>query len=663
VTTLPDLTRRTALLLLLAAVILGAALRLYQLGAVPPGMHPDEAHYAEDAVRILHGWRPVFLPANNGREPLFVYFMAGLFSLLGPTLWTARLAGAIVGVLMIPAQYLFSAALPLPRPRLIAVLAAALVAFTFWTVSQSHQALRAGLLPVWVALMAWSWWVGAGQVDGRRVTRRGLLWAIVTGLILAAAVYTHLSARLMPPILVGSALWLAARRRTWTPLVYLAVALALAGVLSIPLAVYFVQNPDMATLRTGQVSVLNPDVNKGNLPLTLLQNAWAILLMTNIRGTTSWLENLRGRPVFDPLMGLFFLGGVVLLARDLFNRRGEKAQSAAVLLLLVYIFQVMPSWLSAGAPSYGRLNGAWAVLFLLPAWAMERGAAWLSPRLGRTLATAALVGILAVSAVWSARDFFGVYARAAEVYDVFFGWSLDRARAVADTIPTGTAYASPTLWNQSVIRFNNVQNPPRVVDTRAGLVLPAEGDAIYLFDPADATEAGAFGKRWPQAVRSEARDSRGGVNLIVYRLAQAAHPHLDLIAAPAEAVFGDNIRLAAYRLDNDRARPGDTVRATLVWQALAPTETDLNLFVHLVDGSGRAVGQRDGPPLGGSFPTTTWRPGETVIQQVEIPVAKDAPGGLTRLRLGWYDWRSGERLPVPGSPDSSVTVGQVQVQR
>lgn len=662
-TTPPDLTRRTALLLLLAAVIFGVALRLYQLGTVPPGMHPDEAHYAEDAVSIMRGWRPVFLPANNGREPLFVYFMAGLFSLLGPTLWTARLAGAIVGILMIPAQYLFSMALPVPRPRLIAVLAAALVAFTFWTVSQSHQALRAGLLPVWVALMAWSWWVGTGQVDERRVTRRGLLWAIVTGLILAAAIYTHLSARLMPPILVGSALWLAARRRTWTPLVYLTVALALAGVLAIPLALYFVQNPDMATLRTGQVSVLNPEVNKGNLPLTLLQNAWAILLMTNVRGTTSWLENLRGRPVFDPLMGLFFLGGVVLLARDLFNRRGEKAQSAAVLLLLVYVFQVMPSWLSAGAPSYGRLNGAWAVLFLLPAWAMERGAAVVSPRVGRTLTTAALVGVLLVSAVWSARDFFGVYAHAPEVYDVFFGWSLDRARAVADVVPTGTAYASPTLWNQAVIRFNNVQNPPRVVDSRAGLVLPPQGDAVYLFDPADGKDADAFGKRWPQAVRSEAKDSRGGVNLVVYRIPQATQPRLDATPAPADAVFGDNIRLAAYRLDADHVKPGDTVHATLVWEALAPTATDLNLFVHLVDGSDRTLGQADGPPLGGGFPTTVWQPGETVIQQIDVPVAKDAPAGLARLRLGWYDWRSGERSPAPGSPDSSVTVGQVQVQR
>lgn len=210
----PDLTRRTALWLLLAAVVLGAALRLYQLGAIPPGMHPDEAHYAEDAVSIMRGWRPVFLPANNGREPLFVYFMAGLFSLLGPTLWTARLAGASVGVLMIPAQYLFSAALPLPRPRWAALIAATLVAFTFWPISQSHQALRAGLLPVWVALMAWAWWMGAGQVKERRSTWRGLAWAAFTGLILAAAIYTHLSAHLMPPILINSALWLAARRRT-----------------------------------------------------------------------------------------------------------------------------------------------------------------------------------------------------------------------------------------------------------------------------------------------------------------------------------------------------------------------------------------------------------------------------------------------------------------
>ncbi|MFN8471354.1 MAG: glycosyltransferase family 39 protein [Anaerolineae bacterium] len=651
----------TIALVLLGIIALGAVLRLYKLGQVPFGMHPDEAHYAMDAVAIQNGWRPVFLPANNGREPLFVYFMALLFTLLGPTLWTARFAGAVVGTLMIPAQYLFARSLPLPRPRIVGLISAALIAFTFWTVSQSHQALRAGLLPVWVALMAWAWWKTAGDTDERGVTRRGLLWSVLTGLILAAAVYTHLSARLMPPILIGSAIWIAWRRRTTAPLVYLAVALVLAGVLSIPLLLYFRDNPEMANLRTGEVSVLNPDVNKGNLPLTLLRNAWGILLMTNIRGTTSWLENLRGRPVFDPLMGIAFLAGAVLLIRDLLNRRGEKPQSAAILLVLVYIFQVIPSWLSAGAPSYGRVNGAWAVLFLLPSWALERGEDWLARRTGTRVATAAVVVLLAISGVWSIADFFGQYANAPEVYDVFFGPSMERARQIAAVAPGATNFMSPTLGNQSVIRFNNVQNEPDVFDSHYGLVLPPSGDAQYLFDPADAKEADAFGKRWPAMTRTDLNNSRGELSLIVYRLPQDQRP---AIAAPSAAshAFADNMRLTNSRLDPANVAPGKTATVTLVWEALAPTETDLNLFVHVIDGTGRTIGQSDGPPLNGSLATTEWKPGETIIQRVDVPIAKDAARGPARVEIGWYDWRTGERLPVDGADTNSLSIGPINIQ-
>ncbi len=647
---------------LLGITLLGLALRLYKLGEVPFGMHPDEAHYAMDAVAIQHGWRPVFLPANNGREPLFVYFMALLFTLFGPTLWTARFAGAIVGTLMIPAQYLFARSLPLPRPRIIGLVSAALVAVTFWTVSQSHQALRAGLLPVWVVLMAWAWWKTAGDTNERSVTRRGLLWSILTGLILAAAIYTHLSARLMPPILVGSAVWLAWRRRTTAPLVYMTVALVLAGALSIPLLLYFRDNPAMASLRTDEVSVLNPDVNKGNLPLTLLRNAWGILLMTNVRGTTSWLENLRGRPVFDPLMGIAFLAGVILLVRDLLNKRGEKPQSAAVLLVLVYIFQVMPSWFSAGAPSYGRLNGAWAVLFLLPAWALERGEDWLSRCAGPRLATTAVVVLLAISGVWSMVDFFGQYANAPEVYDVFFGPSMERARQIIAAAKDTPSYMSPTLGNQSVIVFNNVQNEPQVFDSRYGLVLPPSGDAQYLFDPADAKEADAFGKRWPQMTRTDFKNSRNELSLVVYRLPTDRRPPIASPGATAYPAFANNMRLVNSRNDTPTVAPGKTATITLVWNALAPTETDLNLFVHVVDGSGRTIGQADGPPLNGSLPTTDWRPGEIVIQRIDIPMAKDAGAGPAHIEIGWYDWRTGERLPLDGADGNSLTIGQINIQ-
>ena len=100
---------------------------------------------------------------------------------------------------------------------------------------------------------------------------------------------------------------------------------------------------------------------------------------------------------------------------------------------------------------------------------------------------------------------------------------------------------------------------------------------------------------------------------------------------------------------------------TLAWQALAPTDTDLNYFVHLVGQDGRMLGQADGAPLGGSYPTNTWAVGETIIQTIVVRVAQDAPGGTAALRFGWYDWRTGVRLPAPSHPDNAVEVGRVEV--
>ncbi|MCW5881325.1 MAG: hypothetical protein KIS91_10380, partial [Anaerolineae bacterium] len=113
------------LLALAGIVLLGLGLRLFRLVEVPYGFHPDEGHNATDALAIIDGWRPAFLPRDNGREPLFSYLMAVTISLFGPTVWAARLVGALGGTLVIIAQFLFVRSLPLPRPRLAALLSAA----------------------------------------------------------------------------------------------------------------------------------------------------------------------------------------------------------------------------------------------------------------------------------------------------------------------------------------------------------------------------------------------------------------------------------------------------------------------------------------------------------------------------------------------------------
>src|SRR5690606_2155433 len=91
---------------LLAVTSLAALLRLYQLGLIPPGFQFDEAFNALDAARVLEGERPLFLPANGGREVLYTYLQAGLAALLGLSVYTLRLTSALVGIVTIPAGYL-----------------------------------------------------------------------------------------------------------------------------------------------------------------------------------------------------------------------------------------------------------------------------------------------------------------------------------------------------------------------------------------------------------------------------------------------------------------------------------------------------------------------------------------------------------------------------
>ena len=46
-----------------------------------------------------------------------------------------------------------------------------------------------------------------------------------------------------------------------------------------------------------------------------------------------------------------------------------------------------------------------------------------------------------------------------------------------------------------------------------------------------------------------------------------------------------------------------------------------------------------------AYPAEQWQPGETIIQQVKVPVPAGAPPGDYRLRIGLFDQGSGERAP------------------
>jgi 4-amino-4-deoxy-L-arabinose transferase-like glycosyltransferase len=122
---------------------------------------------------------------------------------------------------------------------------------------------------------------------------------------------------------------------------------------------------------------------------------------------------------------------------------------------------------------------------------------------------------------------------------------------------------------------------------------------------------------------------------------------------------GDAIRLLGYTLSARTAAPGDTLELALYWQALASVSTDYTVFVHLLSPGDEIRGQGDGPPVGGTYPTSFWDPGEIVVDEHQVSVAADAPAGTYRLAVGLY-LPSGRRLVGPDG--DRVFLAQVEVE-
>lgn len=125
------------------------------------------------------------------------------------------------------------------------------------------------------------------------------------------------------------------------------------------------------------------------------------------------------------------------------------------------------------------------------------------------------------------------------------------------------------------------------------------------------------------------------------------------IGAPVTVDWGEDIRLARVDAPTD-AKAGETITVTLVWQASRPTGGNWKVFVHLVDEQGVVRGQGDAYPLSGAALTPTWQAGEVIVDPHRIELARDLVPGEYRLRIGFYNESTNERLPLEPGVDTYV---------
>ncbi|HEY3083084.1 MAG TPA: hypothetical protein VGM69_24600 [Chloroflexota bacterium] len=635
------------LAVLAATLAVAALLRLYRLDGLPPGLSYDEAWEGLDGVRILAGDRPIFLTDNNGREPLFAYSVAAAIALLGPTALAVRAAAAFWGVLTVASMAFLGGVL---GGRGLALAAAGLVAVSYWPLHMSRLGMRSVALPALEALALGLLFLALGATFGRFVQpawrrpwpRR--LAALGAGLALGLSLYTYLPARLLAFVAAAAVLAAAlgaarrggrAERRVVAETLLIAAVVGL--VVAAPLARYYWRNPDHWLGRAAQVSVLN-EVRGGAEPrAVLLRNLRATVEAFALRGDAQPRHNLPGRPIFDPLGVLLFGVGLLWVLWRFFTVAGWT--------ILVWLgAMLVPAWLSDSAPHALRAMGALPPVYLVAALgliALRRLAAGWSSR-----GAAALVAFaLAFTAALAARDYFVLLPadpRTAAEFDA----SVSDVAAYLRTRPTGgTVVVGPVEPGHPALRYLAPGQAPRTFPVAATPLLPAGPDGLEYFLPGrDMATLALFRAAYPGA------DVAGQDGFTLVRVPPGAAPAAPPVGRAVGARIGPLELLGA---DVGTATGGTELPVRLLWRVADPVQERLQVFLHLVDASGRAWARESLEPGLGVYPTEGWLPGQIVVEERRLPLPPGVPPGDYLLRVGLVR-PSGDRLPLSVGPGAAA---------
>jgi 4-amino-4-deoxy-L-arabinose transferase-like glycosyltransferase len=647
---IPPIHRARAELWLIPILLLAAFLRLYQLQALPPGFHFDLAFNALDIARLMQGDLRIFFPANTGREPLFIYLQTVPAFLIGLTPFALRLTSAFIGLVTIPILYGFAKSL-FPS-RAIGLLAALFGAISFWHIFFSRDGLRVILVVPLTLLFFWFLWLAI-----QRANRRDF---ILSGTALALAFYTYPSARLLPIallLLVGFASWMQPKNAR-TLVVGALWSLFTAFLLLLPLAVYFYFHPNEFFSHTLQVSLLSPDAADQNVLLALWENTRRIAGMFFVAGDTGLIRNLPGRPICDPFLALFFLGGVALLARDLFCPRALPAERMRAFLLTVWIgLALATSWISDDAPNFLRTLPMFPVMMLLPAWACVR--LWRRAQKFnlRVVYLSALVVGISASAWLTFHDYFETFARLPGTYYAYDVDMVEIAQWVNARSQNAQVYLAPLYAQQGTILFLTRNALLKSFDSRDTIVLPprANGrEAYYAFPPEQAPRVKTLAERVGVGERADVIGSNGAPILLVYHIpahnlpttaSGLANAPSDFLkpTTPIRASWENKLDLFGARIEA-LGTGSRQLSVTLMLHALETMSQDFVFSVKVRGQDDTIWGQQDKMPGSNSFPTTQWTPGEIVVERFTPEFDACPPPGSYTITVEVYAADDGKAL-------------------
>lgn len=639
-------------LLLVLATLTGAWLRVWRLTEVPPGLHYDLAATALLGNEVaFNGYRPLFIQAYTGHEPLFYYWLGLWFNLIGSSVFSLRLAAALVGVLTIPAAFFAVRELMRwlqPGDRAgqyaVAALAAVLLAEAFFHLTFSRFGFRVITQPLLQSL-ALGWLFRALNTGGAR-PRLALGRFALAGALTGLTAYTYLAARLFPIPLAGfwlvvlAGAWRARlpERGRWTAGfgVYTGAALLAFA----PLGVYFLQHPADFFNRVSQVA------GRPGETALLWEGVRRAAEMLFINGEPYDRYNLPGLPLFPMPLGIVFVVGILGVLGVLIARPGGRPRWTAILLLLWLPAMLAPTALAVNEvfPSVIRAFGLTPLVLVFPALGLSLAFRWLQrqapgPLFGSPYPFSVLTaGVLVFGAVSVYQLYFVEWAglrsqRLANDADLAGIAAYLNRQDLTEVTPyvTSLHYRHPTLAYLA-------RDFARVhwLTGGAALALPPEGAALIAV-AASAPLPEAWTAGWGAFKVHEQLGVDGRPEFTVYRFEAGAAPPLPAFA-PASANFGNLLTLSGYRLAVEGAQLW--VEARWRVENAAPLE-DYLPYARLYDATDRAWAQSGNF----TFPSQQWTPGATLITRHRIDLPPGLPAAAYAVKIGVYSEAAASGLP------------------
>jgi len=571
--------------LAMVAILLAAFfLRMVALSDAPPGLRYDELLNYRMAERVLNGDRPIYFTESWGHEPLFHYAQAVTMALTRRCAWSLRLPAVFFGLFGLLTTWLVARRLFGAR---VAVLSAAMLAVSFWSMFFSREGSRVIALTPLPCLATYFLW------RGMECTRQGLWRAwldfFAGGIFLGSAFYVYVAARaiyLLPIVLaIYLAIFLPSQfKQAWVGVL---TALVVAAVVAAPLFFQLRQNP-AAEQRLDQLAGPLNALKEGN-PRPVLHLITRAAGMFLWRGQEEWLYNVPGRPVFDAVTAVCFIVGVVICIKQW--RRLRYA-----LLLLWLGVGLGPAAIVPPAASLTHAIGAQSPAYILAAMGLT--SLWnMTRQRWKWGARSLAAGAIALHGLLSGYAYFAVWANAPQVKELYQAGITAVARELDTHEPAGAvAIGAPYVgywhpWNTLAfdLTLRRDDLDVRWFDPGGAWIWPAgNGPTTYYF-PDDPLGPQTYDPALKKLFSINAEMSYSPEDFTAFRLDRpgALEDRLALVSdtsviwplgledlpppkLPLE--FGGRFALLGAELPESPVTPGEDLRLNTYWRVLSASK-------------------------------------------------------------------------------------------